>query len=144
MDLERLLRAFHLGLVGTPPTEIHLKLYKAHSEMKAVGFDDSSFDHAKFLAVLILALYHARRTKVVIATTRPFERQVLGELQTWAVTLFRRFKGKEEPAQALGRSYKQLVLSPRSMLQIPEPKCWVSFGLSTQDSIPEWMKSKLV
>lgn len=140
----KLVRAFHVGLLGTQPTDVHLSLYRAHVEWSAAGFDDGSLDEEKFVAILVLALWYAKKNKVLIATTRPYERQVIELLRVWCTTIFRRFRGHKAAAQAFGRSYKRLVLSSHSTLRVPEPKHWVSFGLSSSDALPGWVREKLL
>lgn len=128
---------FHERLLGVAPSEQHLKFYEA----SARGFNKSDFDQESFLASFILAVHDAKQGPVVVVVPKALEKEILGAMTASARLILRRFKGKPVPVKSFTDAVKKLRLA--SVLLEAEPERWVSIGLSDQDPIPSWLRSKL-
>jgi hypothetical protein len=134
--------------LGEPRTS-HKNLYEAYPS--ALGYSGQAADESLFEAILILALYQASKDganlhKVYILVPARLEKWAMARMRTGAERVFARLKkGATVPAiKHVGAIFHQLMLGFQIWALPEEPKCWVAFGFSKTDHVPEWMRSKLL
>lgn len=136
----------HETLLGKEATKRQRHFYEKFPEFR--GISDSSLDPEILEAVLISALtFGAAQDRIYFFAPLAHEEWVLKQFNQIADVIFERCKKWSKPvdkAKGIAMLFKKIVIIGK-LPQIPsEPKCWVSFGFTTQDFIPEWMEPKLM
>jgi hypothetical protein len=149
-QFERLKR-LHGSLLGTPPGDMHERLYRAFPTVR--GFSSRVTDDHLFEGVLILALLQAGKLegeshvhKVYFFTPERSEKWVVEEFRSAAKRIFDRLKtGKSVSAiKHVGALFHQVMLGSQILALPAEPERWVAFGFSKFDGVPEWLGEKLL
>jgi hypothetical protein len=154
-DLDRVQR-LHRGLLGSVAVEMHDGLYRAFPAAR--GYSSRLPDDILFEAVLILALFQARRVnkekdrpKVYFLVPAPMESWVTSQLKGDVRRIFKHLKsGGVRPeahvnaVKEVGALFHQIMLGSQAFALPSEPERWVAFGFSKLDPIPDWMRPKLL
>ena len=139
----------HRRLFGSSPNSDQTALYLAYP--KARGYADADLNEDRFTAVFVLAISQAMRHERVLFLA-PVHHEPWFVVQSTLVMrrAFAHCKGmtgKSETRLGLARAYKKWLTRITfygRLLQIPaEPKAWTAFGFTSDESIPEWVRTGL-
>jgi hypothetical protein len=141
---------FHKNWLGKDPNHTpkefqisppQMRLYESQGR----GFSSKEKEFVLFVGILILALSQIKPNKgqVILITPDSHLHWVTAQMSTIARYMIRTRKKSAEGVALVRTILSQILLNTRPM-QISEPTSWVSFGLSREDPLPEWLSNRLI
>jgi hypothetical protein len=138
---------FHEELMGDKPDDAQRLLYRANG--RSFGYLDGGRDRKKLLAVILLAMWHAKPEdgetfrKVLLIIPPTHERWAVETLQALARYVLGRMADRPMLYNFVVKALQQMQIGSR-ILGMDEPAIWVAYGFGEGVPMPEWLQARLL
>jgi hypothetical protein len=145
-------RDVHSLFMGNEPTPAQARFYAS----KMRGFSDKAFNKERLAAVVVMALVMTTRksiedpTRVILAIPSSHDPWAVEEMNKLSKGMFDHIRKSDMTpenritnAKNLGRLFKSFYLCNHILQYTEKPDCWMAFGFTKDEPIPDWMKERL-